>query len=69
MVKKIMLLSRSKINLSKSHIVGISSMEKKVNNLANKFGLLVVSWPLIYLGLPLVDDPRSSNFLPGTRKN
>lgn len=55
----------SKVNLSKSVVVGVNMDAEKVHRLASEVGCNGgegVEWPLTYLGLPLGRNPHHLTF-------
>ena len=51
-----------KVNLSKSHLLGINLEDGEIKELAEVLGCSVGVWPMLYLGLPLGGNPRSRSF-------
>lgn len=55
-------LSGLKVNWNKSGLCGVNIESQRVRQIANKFNCKVELLPIIYLGLPLGGNPKSSDF-------
>lgn len=54
----VLLISRLKINLSKSMLVGVGCSEEHVRLLADRLHCKIGHLPILYLGLPIGANPR-----------
>ena len=55
-------VSRLRVNLKKSSLLGINIDEEMIQHWASFSGCKVGLWPIKYLGLPLVGNPRKIDF-------
>ena len=55
-------ISGMKINKAKSALFDINFSNESLEAMASRWGCEVGSWPMLYLGLPLGDNPRSLSF-------
>ena len=56
------LSSRLKVNLSKSSLVGINIDSQDLAIIASLVSCQILQWLIVYLGVPLGDNPRSVSF-------
>lgn len=48
--------------MTKSVLVGINGEDDQLPSLANKVGCDICAWPLLYLSMPLGDNPHRMGF-------